>query len=426
MSADAFHHYFSLILFVVCYGLFIALPTKRTIVACIGAVILAVTGTIPLHEIPTAINWNVMGIFVGMLVVADVFIESRCPAYLAEHIVNKAPNMAFAMLFMCLLTGIISAFVENVATVLIVAPIALEMSRRLKISPVAMMIGIAISSNLQGTATLIGDPPSMLLAGHAKMNFMEFFFYQGKPGIFFAVQLGAVASGVVLYWLYREHRENVNLLAEEKVVSWVPPIALVVLIVLLAMTSFYDQNFSYLAGLICMIFGVVMLVWGHFAMKAHLWEGFKKLDWDSTFFLMAIFVLVETLSIQGWTDNIATGLSGVVGGNVFAAYTMIVVVAVVVSAFVDNVPFLMAMLPVADKMATDLNISPTLFLFGLLIGASLGGNVTPVGASANIVGIALLKKEGYHVTFKEWAKISVPFTIAAVVPAYIFIWFIWS
>lgn len=425
MSAEGFHHYFSLILFVVCYGLFIALPTRRTIVACVGAVILVLTGTIPLHELPGAINWNVMGIFVGMLVVADLFIESRCPAYLAEHIVNKAPNMAMAMLFMCILTGVISAFVENVATVLIVAPIALEMARRLKISPVAMMIGIAISSNLQGTATLIGDPPSMLLAGHAKMNFMEFFFYQGKPGIFFAVQLGAVASGLVLYWLFRAHRENVTLVAEEKVVSWVPPIALVLLIVLLAMTSFVDQDFSYLAGALCMVFGVLMLVWGRFVMHAPLREGIKKLDWDSTFFLMAIFVLVETLTLQGWTDQIASGLSAAIGGNVLVGYTMLVFVAVVVSAFVDNVPFLMAMLPVADKMAQDVGINPTLFLFGLLIGASLGGNVTPVGASANIVGIALLKKEGYHVTFKEWAKISVPFTIAAVLPAYVFIWWIW-
>lgn len=426
MPAEGFHHYFSLMLFVGCYVLFIALPTRRTLVASIGAVLLAVTGTIPFGEIPGAINWNVMGIFVGMLVVADVFIESRCPAYLAEHIINKAPNTAFAMIFMCLLTGVISVFVENVATVLIVAPIAIEMARRLKISPVAMMIGIAISSNLQGAATLIGDPPSMLLAGHTKMNFMDFFWYEGRPGIFFAVQLGALGSAVVLYWLFRAHRENVNLIAEEKVISWVPPIALALLIVVLAMTSIFDQEFSYLAGLICMIFGIGMLFWGHYAMKAPLWEGFKKLDWDSTFFLMAIFVLVATLDLQGWTDKIAVGLSGVVGGNVFVGYTMLVVVAIVVSAFVDNVPFLMAMLPVADKMATDLGISPTLYLFGLLIGASLGGNVTPVGASANIVGIALLKKEGHHVTFLEWAKISVPFTIAAVLPAYIFVWFVWS
>lgn len=423
--SESFHHFFSLGLFVVCYALFIALPLRRTLVACIGATLLLLMGTLPLHELPSAINWNVMGIFVGMLVVADVFIESRCPAYLAEHIVNKAPNMAWAMLFMCMLTGVISAFVENVATVLIVAPIALEMARRLKISPVAMMIGIAISSNLQGAATLIGDPPSMLLAGHAKMNFMDFFFYEGKPGIFFAVQCGAVFSSIVLYWVYRRNTQSVTLVAEEKVLSWVPPIALCLLIVMLAMTSFYDQNFSYLAGLLCMVFGGLMMVWGKFAMRAPLWETFKKLDWDSTFFLMAIFVLVETLSIRGWTDDIAQGLSGIVGDNVLLGYVMIVLVSVVVSAFVDNVPYLMAMLPVVDKMATDMHISPTLFLFGLLIGASLGGNVTPVGASANIVGIAMLKKEGHHVTFREWAKISVPFTIAAVVPGALFIWFFW-
>jgi Na+/H+ antiporter NhaD/arsenite permease-like protein len=115
-----------------------------------------------------------------------------------------------------------------------------------------------------------------------------------------------------------------------------------------------------------------------------------------------------------------------IGQNIFLGYTLLVFVAMVLSAFIDNVPFLAAMLPVAVSMSAKLNINPSLFLFGLLIGASLGGNITPIGASANIVACGLLKKEGYEARFKDFLKIGVPFTLAAVVTAYLFVWFIWS
>jgi Na+/H+ antiporter NhaD/arsenite permease-like protein len=176
----------SFAIFLTAYLLFIFLPKKRTQVAVFSSLLLILTRVISFKEAFLSINWNVMGIFVGTLIVADIFMESRVPAYVAEIIVDRARNTAWAILSICVLTGFISAFVENVATVLIVAPIALSLAKKLKINPMNMMIAIAVSSNLQGTATLIGDPPSMLLGGFAKMNFTDFFFYKGRPGqVFF-------------------------------------------------------------------------------------------------------------------------------------------------------------------------------------------------------------------------------------------------
>jgi Na+/H+ antiporter NhaD/arsenite permease-like protein len=381
---------------------------------------------ISLKEAFLSINWNVMGIFVGTLIVADIFMESRVPAYMAEIIVDKAKNTTWSILSICLLTGFISAFVENVATVLIVAPIALALARKLKINPVNMMIGIAVSSNLQGTATLIGDPPSMLLGGFAKMNFMDFFFYKGRPSIFFAVELGALASFVVLYFIFKKHKEKVQILPVEKVKSWVPTILLVSLVVLLALSSFFDTGFSYMAGIICMAFGIIGVLWEKFINKASILEGLKSLDWETTFFLIGIFILVGSITLTGWIDIISNFLSGLVGKNIFLGYTLVVFVSVFLSAFIDNVPFLAAMLPVAISMSDKLHINPSLFLFGLLVGASLGGNITPIGASANIVACGLLKKEGYKVSFKDFTKIGLPFTLAAVAAAYLFVWFVWS
>jgi Na+/H+ antiporter NhaD/arsenite permease-like protein len=416
----------SLVVFLAAYVLFVILSGRRTLIAVVGACLVVLLGAISWKEAFFAINWNVMGIFVGTLVVADVFMESRMPACLAEMIVDRAKSTAWAILFICLLTGVISAFVENVATVLIVAPIALSLAKKLKINPTKMMIAIAISSNLQGTATLIGDPPSMLLGGFAKMNFMDFFFYQGKPSIFFAVELGALSSFLVLYLVFRTHREKTQLIMVEKVRSWVPTILLVTLIVLLAGSSFLDTGFSYMAGVLCMAFGIISLLWKGFAGGGSVLRGIKSLDWDTSLFLVGIFILVGSISLTGWIETIADFLSGLVGENLFLGYTLLVFISVFVSAFVDNVPFLAAMLPVAISMSNKLGTNPSLFLFGLLIGASLGGNITPIGASANIVACGLLKKEGHEVTFKNFAKIGLPFTLAAVIPAYLFIWFIWG
>ncbi len=415
-----------LLVFIISYALFIILPHKRTMVALFGSLLLILTQAISFKEAFWAVNWNVMGIFVGTLIIADVFMQSRVPAYIAEIIVGKSRSTTWSILFICLLTGVISAFVENVATVLIVAPIALALAKKLKINPTKMMIAIAVSSNLQGTATLIGDPPSMLLGGFAKMNFGDFFFYKGKPSIFFAVELGALVSFSVLFYIFRQHKEKTQLVPVEKVRSWIPTILLVSLIILLAFSSFLDTGFSYLAGQICIVFGVIALFWAKFVNKRSIVAGMKGLDWDTTFFLMGIFIIVGALSLTGWVEILAGYLAGLVGGNIFLGYTAIVFISVILSAFIDNVPFLAAMLPVAMIMSNKLHVSPSLFLFGLLIGASLGGNITPIGASANIVACGLLKKEGYPVKFADFMKIGIPFTLAAVTVAYLFIWFIWS
>jgi Na+/H+ antiporter NhaD/arsenite permease-like protein len=141
---------------------------------------------------------------------------------------------------------------------------------------------------------------------------------------------------------------------------------------------------------------------------------------------MGIFILVGSLTVTGWIEIAADYLSKVVGNNIFFGYTLIVFVSVALSAFIDNIPFLAAMLPVTISLSTKLGVDPSLFLFGLLIGASLGGNITPIGASANVVGCGILKKEGYHVKFSDFVKMGLPFTLAAVIVAYIFLWFVWG
>ncbi|NOU36929.1 MAG: TRAP transporter large permease subunit [Kiritimatiellaceae bacterium] len=418
----------SLAVFILCYVLFVFLPGKRSWVACAGGALLVATGVLTWSDaLFTKISWNVMGLFFGTLILAEIFMMSRVPAVMAEWLVDKAKSTRVAMLVLCALAGVISMFVENVAVVLLLAPVALSLADKLKVSPVPLLIGIAVSSNLQGTATMIGDPPSMILAGYMKMGFWDFFAYEGRPGIFFAVQIGAIASLLVLAWLFRSHRTKSVLLAQETARSWVPASLLGLLVIGLSFATLFDPEFKWFAGTYTLILGAVALIWFRgIARWGSLRKLAKTLDWDTTFFLIGIFVLVGGLSDSGWMDKLATGMSGWVGSNVALAFTVIVLFSVLVSGFVDNVPFLLVMIPVAQKVADQIGAPVPLLMFGLLIGACLGGNLTPIGASANVVTLGILKKHGYQVGFKEFMRIGIPFTVAAVVSACAFVWWVWG
>jgi Na+/H+ antiporter NhaD/arsenite permease-like protein len=377
-------------------------------------------------NIPYFINWNVMGIFAGTLILAEIFIYSKVPALLADLLVDRSKNVGMAILWVCVLSSLISAFVENVATVLIVAPIALVLAKKLKVSPVPFLIGLAISSNLQGTATLIGDPPSMILAGNLRMSFNDFFIYNSKPGIFFAVQLGALSSFVVLYLYFRRYKDPVVQVPKEKVTSWMPTIFLLGLIIALALSPLADPEFQFLGGVICIVFGFAGIFWQFLQDRDLAREIWKRFDWDTTFFLAGIFVLVGIFNEVGLITILKNVLIRTLGDSPFINYTFFVWFSVLISAFIDNVPYLTAMIPVTIQLSAELGIPPYLLSFGLLIGTCLGGNVTPIGASANIVSVGILKRDGYSVSFWQFVKIGLPFTLAATLVSYIFIWFVWG
>jgi len=414
-----------LLIFFLSYLLFLIKHERKHIFALAAVIILLLLGLIPPSSLVKAINWNVLGIFIGTLIIAEGFSLSQTPAVLAQKLTKGIHSLPFAMLIICALSGFISAFVENVATVLIVAPICLALARRAGISPVPFMIGLAISSNLQGTATLIGDPPSMLLAAYTGMDFNDFFILRGKLSIFFAVELAALASLFVLFLLFRRHPASMPPEAESRILSLAPSVILLLLIVTLALSPLINKAFPLPAGTICLFYGLVMLLWALRFQRAFAKKMLTAFDYKTTLFLASIFILVHSLQQAGLLSDLANLLKGLTGNSIFATYTLLVWVSVLISGFVDNIPYTVAMLPVALSLAKSFSIEPTLFAFGVVIGASIGGNITPIGASANIVSVGILARNGYKVSFSEFLKIGLPFTLTATLAAYTFIWFIW-
>ena len=419
----------ALILFAATYVLMLTFSKYRPYIALASAAIFIVTGMLPLGEIWGSIDLNVLLMIAGTMGLVALFIESKMPELLADIIMEKVPNIQMAAVALSLFAGVISAFVDNVATVLMVAPVALEICKKLKTNPVPFIIGIAVSSNLQGAATLVGDTTAIMLGSALDMSFTDFFWYLGKPSIFFAVELGAVLSALILMFIFRKEKDPIPKTGERtKVTDYVPTCLLCGAILLLILASFLPVKPDITNGLICCVLMVVGLIYNFIRKKeiSAIVNPLKEIDFNTIGLLVGLFLMIGGISAQGVIDAAAGLLAKAGGGNMFVLYTVIVWASVIISAFIDNIPYVATMIPVIAGLATALGVDPTPLYFGLLSGATLGGNMTPIGASANIAGIGILRKDGYEVKNSDFFKIGIPFTLAAIIPAYIYIWLVYG
>ena len=415
----------AIILFAVTYVLMLTFGQYRPYIALASGLIFIVTGMLPVDQIIGAIDFNVLLMIAGTMGLVALFIESRMPELLADLIMEKVPNVQMAAVALALFAGIISAFVDNVATVLMIAPVALEICKKLGTNPVPFIIGIAVSSNLQGAATLVGDTTAIMLGSYAGMSFLDFFWYKGSPSMFFAVELGAVLSALILAFLFRKEKGEIPKGAPRTEVSdYVPTVLLVGAIVLLILASFIPVKPDITNGLICTVLMLIGCIYNFIRKKTvdAIVAPLKEIDFQTIGLLVGLFLMIGGITAEGVIDAAAGLLAKAGGGNIFFLYTVIVWASVLISAFIDNIPYVATMLPVISGLAATLGIDPTVLYFGLLSGATLGGNCTPIGASANIAGIGILRKEGCVVKNGDFMRIGIPFTLAAIIPAYIYIW----
>lgn len=418
----------ALVLFALMYVLMIAKPKYRPFYALSVAVIFLISGILPLNRLSSTINWNVLLMIAGTMIIVYYFIDSHMPHLLADLLLGKSKNVMWVTILMSLFAGIISAFIDNVATVLMVAPVGMAICRKLKMSPVGMILSIAVSSNLQGAATLVGDTTSIMLGDYANMNFMNFFWMNGRPGIFFAVELGALATIPVMMFLFRKDKAPVSSTERTAVSSCVPTVTLLVMVAALITASFIPDAPQMINGMICCSLAIVTilinLIQEKKAFKAI--AAVKNLDFETLGLLTGLFIVIGGLTNVGIIDDFAGLIVEFGGNNIFLLYTIVVWGSVLISAFVDNIPYVATMLPVVTAVTSALGIEPYLLYFGLLSGATLGGNITPIGASANIAAVGMLGKEGYQVSFQEFMRIGLPYTLVAVMAGYLYFWFIWA
>ena len=417
----------ALVIFAVTYVLILAFGKYRTYIALGSAFVFIVCGMLPLDKILGYIDFNVLLMIAGSMGLVQLFIDSKMPDLLAEMIIKRVKNVQMAAVALALFAGIISAFVDNVATVLMVAPVAIQICKKLNTNPVPFIISIAVSSNLQGAATLVGDTTAIMLGSEngLSLSFLDFFWYQGKPSIFFAVELGAIVSALILAFIFRKEKQPIPKQdSKTKVTDYVPTVLLLSMLGLLIGASFIEKKPDITNGLICCVLLLIGLIYNSlkYKTKESVIGPLKAIDFQTLGLLLGLFLMIGGITEQGVIKRAAELLAELGNGNEFLLFTIIVWASVVISAFIDNIPYVATMLPIIK----GLGLNPVLLCFGLLSGATLGGNCTPIGASANITGTAILRKEGYEVKNKDFFKIGIPFTLAAVISAYIYLWLVYG
>ena len=413
----------AIVLFILTYVLIFAFSEKKHLVALISAVLFVVLGILPVNKVFSSIDFNVLLMILGIMGTVNLSIDSKMPNKIADFVIDKSKNVKWMTVYLAVFAGIVSAFVDNVASVLMIAPVALTICKKLNIRPVPVIISISIFSNLEGAATLVGDTTSILLAGSANMNFLDFFFYEGKMGLFFIIQIGALLSALYLAFKLRKETKKIDREGNTNVKDYFPTFLLCGTLLTLIVFSFIPNKLDITNGLICMGFYLVGVIRDLIRDKdiRILKNNLMMIDYQTLLLLASLFVIIGGVKEAGVINEISK-LFLSISDNVFVLYTCLVFFSCIISAFIDNIPYVATMLPVVVSMSLSLGIEPTILYYGLIIGATLGGNITPVGASANVAAIGILNKKGYKVPLKEYLSYSLPITLVAVLSGYIIVY----
>lgn len=408
----------ALAIFVTTYVLAVSRVVKIAYVSVIAALLLIVTRILTPHEVVTqALKWDVLGVYWGFMMVSIAFMDSGVPRLLAERILRAAHTEKHAIFLLAAVTAGLSVWMENVGVVLMMAPIALQISRRLNSSLFPYMVTVGIASNVVTTVTMVADPPTIILALETGMKFKDFYWFLGRPGLGTLTVVAAGAALLTLLFQFRGMSKRIDLEAEHHDVSWGATILFVASVAILA----FGHEYGLPPGLVGLGAGIVAL-WLN---RARLRAMFVEFDWNSFAFIMGIFVVAHSLRATGLLTEFA-GLLHRAGLTTPAlAMGALVWISVAASSFMDNVPFTVLMIPVAQDFANLLGVSAWPLLYGMLIGTGSGGNITPVGATANVFACGFLERHGHKVHLGAYMKISVPFTVVAVGAAHILLAMFW-
>jgi Na+/H+ antiporter NhaD/arsenite permease-like protein len=409
----------TLLVFAVCFALILYRNVKIAYVSLGATAVLIALGIIsPSSALLQRIDWDVLAIYWGYGMLAIVFRESRIPALIASYVLARVKREKYALLFLCALAAFLSSFMANPVIVIMLAPLAIEMADRLNASLFLYLIGLAISSNVVTTVSMVADPPATILAMATGMTFLDFYWFQGKVGLG-TLSLAGVAVALLTLLVQFRHLNNLVDIREERIQVTYGPLLIFVLSVLAL--AFIPMSHP---GIVGFLVGMASLFVARRVAGAPR-AMTQEFDWDTIWFLMGIFVVIGAVESVGLLRDFADWLSGT-GLRSPTVYLFILTwISVALSAFIDNVPYTILMIPVCGYLADSLGISPWPLYFGMLVGTGIGGNITPVGATANVLACGMLERRGYRIDLGRYMKISVPFSVAAVAAVYILLQLIW-
>lgn len=392
----------------------------RSLAAITGAMIVLALHVMPVDAAMEHIDFNTLGVLLGMMLFVSVVKLSGVFEFLAIKCARLAKGDPWKiMLLFVLLTAVLSAFLDNVTTVLLIGPMTLTVCKLLDVNPIPFFMTEILASNIGGTATLIGDPPNIMIGSAAGYSFFDFILYDAP-----AVAIILVAILGVFYALYGrkmnvddEHKARIMELDEHAQIKNRRLLKQSVVMTALVVVGFMAHGALGLESCIIALgaAGIIMLISGE-----SIEEALSNVEWTTLSFFAGLFVIVGALAETGVIGMLANGLIDATGGNVFITMLVLLIGSAVISSFLDNIPFVATMIPILLAMeSTGMDVTP--LWWAVSLGACLGGNGTLIGASANVVLSDISKKHGYEITFAKFFKTGFPIMLLTILIAGVYL-----
>jgi len=417
----------AIIIFLVAYALIISEKIHRTVIALAGGTLLILFQVISQETAFHHIDFNTIGLLIGMMLLVGIVSQTGLFTYLAIWAAKKVNAQPIKILVVIgILTAVCSALLDNVTTVLLVVPVVFSITKLLEITPMPYLFTVILTSNIGGTATLIGDPPNIMIGSAVKELTFAAFVNNLSAISFFILAI----TLVVLVLFYRkglsttgELKAKMMALDERKQIKDIVLLKKSLLVLFLTIAGFSVHQVLHLESATVALSGAILLLLMTYAQSERELERiFHKVEWLTIFFFVGLFVLVSGLIETGIISLLARDMIQLTDGNPVATAMVILWLSALASAFVDNIPFVATMIPMIKEMGTMGVANIETLWWSLALGACLGGNGTLIGASANVIVAGLAAQEGYTISFIKYFKLAFPLMLLSIVISSVYIY----
>lgn len=420
----------ALAIFLVTYALIISEQVHRTVIALFGAMLMVLLGVITQEQAIAHIDFNTLALLIGMMIQVLILSKTGLFRFLSVLAAQKTRGNPVALLIsLSTLVALCSAFLDNVTTVLLTVPITFTLTRDLRISPLPFVMAQIFSSNIGGTATMIGDPPNIMIASKVKeLDFMSFITCLGLP----CIAIFIITTAIIIFLYRRELKCDPNVqqrimkiktegLIKSKSMLRKCLFTLAVTILLFCMHG-QVPGWALESGTVAVVGASLLMLLVMPRREKSLELIFSKVEWTTIFFFIGLFVLVGGLEVNGVIEWLANHAMQLTHGDHMTTTMTILGMSAVMSAFVDNIPFVATMIPLIQDMEAMGYSDPEPLWWALSLGACLGGNGTVIGASANVVALSLARKHNLVVTFFGFMKVAFPLMLLSIVISGFYLW----
>ncbi|MBN2851672.1 MAG: ArsB/NhaD family transporter [Clostridia bacterium] len=404
----------ALSIFVITYGMIISEKINRTTIAVFGATILLLFKVLTQEQAIENIDFNTIGLLIGMMIIVSILRKTGAFEYLAIKIAKKVKGDPWKIIVLfSVFTAVASALLDNVTTILLIIPITLVITDTLEVSPIPFIFPLILVSNIGGTATLIGDPPNIMIGGAAGLGFVDFIVNLAPVIIIIFVVVTFVFK--LKYKkkmaVSQEKRDRIMELNEKLAIKDLPLLKKGIFVLSLTIIGFMLHQYLHFESATVALIGAALYL---LISKADTEEILLEIEWPTIFFFIALFVLVGGLKEVGVINFLAEKLLSLTQGNMFFLVIFVLWGSAIISSFLDNIPFVATMIPLITSIAVMSSIDITPLWWALSLGACLGGNGTLVGASANVIAVGMLDKHGYKLSFIDFFKTGFPIMLLSI------------